>query len=589
MKHKKILTLSILAILILAITAACLPNQITLGQTSFLGPLNISGNHSAAQPALVFESDTDTGFYHSNPDEVSFSANGAQKLILAESSTSILNDLTVSGNNVTLPAGSVAKSAIAAGTVNMGSWISVCANNCDYSTISAAIAGATAGDTILIASGTYAEELTINKDLRLIGSHRDSVVIGSNTDPSPTITVTNKVYISNLSIIGGERSGSEGVVQVNPGTPQLTLDHVTITPGAATNNSGAHGVSITAGTNKIYNSQIIGGDEGTGGAAGWAVNVTGGTVEIHQSQLTGGYARGNNDGMPALLSSSTSSVPSVVVYDSTLRGSDRAVGVNPGSAVQVDNGSVEIYNSTLITPFDDITASTPTVRAFTVSASDYVRIDNSRIIGPNHGVHVIGNRIIELNNDYIHVFHATAPAINAASGATLKISSTYFDMDGTPSQGVIDCNANGPVYAFNTISNASPLIDPACGNNSPTNNFAISAIHDNTSAEAAVTIGVLPKNAIVTDVTYAVITDWNDTLGATVNCGTASDPDAFVATVSINGIGDGTIYRTGDAGLPAASTLIQTSATETVSCQVAETADNASEGSARLTVYYSLP
>ncbi|GAA3744942.1 hypothetical protein GCM10022239_20670 [Leifsonia bigeumensis] len=67
-------------------------------------------------------------------------------------------------------------SALTAGLLALGagparaaeSW-TVCASGCDYTTISAAVSGAAAGDTIVVQAGTYAESIVIDKSLTILG------------------------------------------------------------------------------------------------------------------------------------------------------------------------------------------------------------------------------------------------------------------------------------------------------------------------------------------------------------------------------------------------------------------------------------
>ncbi len=52
----------------------------------------------------------------------------------------------------------------------------------DYPTIQAAINGASEGDEVFVRSGTYSEDLTINKALSLVGENKYStIVVGNGT------------------------------------------------------------------------------------------------------------------------------------------------------------------------------------------------------------------------------------------------------------------------------------------------------------------------------------------------------------------------------------------------------------------------
>lgn len=77
----------------------------------------------------------------------------------------------------------------------------------DYQTIQAAINAAQAGDVILIAPGTYKENLTIRKSIELRGADAGVIIDGSRSRSAPTILIqrTRDVIIQNLEITGGRR------------------------------------------------------------------------------------------------------------------------------------------------------------------------------------------------------------------------------------------------------------------------------------------------------------------------------------------------------------------------------------------------
>lgn len=64
-----------------------------------------------------------------------------------------------------------------------------------YTTITAAVNAASAGDTINVASGTYAEQVHITKPLSLIGANRENTIISANGH-------SNGIYVDGLSAPG---------------------------------------------------------------------------------------------------------------------------------------------------------------------------------------------------------------------------------------------------------------------------------------------------------------------------------------------------------------------------------------------------
>src|SRR5712664_3363414 len=73
----------------------------------------------------------------------------------------------------------------------------------DYLTIQMAINAASPGDTIIVNSATYQENLVIGKSLNLTGVSASSTIInGTNSGPGITIANTTSVIVSGFTIRG---------------------------------------------------------------------------------------------------------------------------------------------------------------------------------------------------------------------------------------------------------------------------------------------------------------------------------------------------------------------------------------------------
>ncbi len=98
----------------------------------------------------------------------------------------------------------VAMMAFGLYSLTKASTVTVCSDGCDYTTISAAIAGASASDIITVSAGTYAEDLTIDKVLTITGSGSDEVTLDLSgvAGSGVTISTLDGINMSGMTITG---------------------------------------------------------------------------------------------------------------------------------------------------------------------------------------------------------------------------------------------------------------------------------------------------------------------------------------------------------------------------------------------------
>lgn len=172
--------------------------------------------------------------------------------------------------------------------------------NADYTTVTLALAGAAAGDTILIGAGTYTEHLTVTKAVTLRGLGVDKTTITSTdglTVGTRAICSFENLTINNTGNAGGGggayNSKQRTVIVNDDGNDggNVTFDNVRINC-TTTNANGSHALEITGGaganTIKLINDVVVTTSNSNGASTtDYGVLIDTCTVEIIGGKITG--------------------------------------------------------------------------------------------------------------------------------------------------------------------------------------------------------------------------------------------------------------------------------------------------------------
>ncbi|HVW90625.1 MAG TPA: hypothetical protein VHC01_14270, partial [Gaiellaceae bacterium] len=117
--------------------------------------------------------------------------------------------------------------ALAAGigltAARAGSTFNVCTSGCPYTSIQAAVTAASAGDTIEVGAGTYAESVTVGKSLTILGAQAGNDARSRTGSES---TVSSFHVTSSNVVIDGFTLDNAGVQLNVDGTSGPTLSGV---------------------------------------------------------------------------------------------------------------------------------------------------------------------------------------------------------------------------------------------------------------------------------------------------------------------------------------------------------------------------
>nr|WP_319374367.1 CARDB domain-containing protein [uncultured Methanobacterium sp.] len=141
-------------------------------------------------------------------------------------------------------------------------------------TIQIAINNVDEGGTINVASGTYNEHLSINKNLNLVGEDPETTIIdGTNSGQVINVAALSNVNISNFTLKNGTSTEGGGIYSL----ATLNINNCIITGNNASNGGGI----FAAGTTTVNNSVISGNTADYGGGITYGWN----TLTVRYSKL----------------------------------------------------------------------------------------------------------------------------------------------------------------------------------------------------------------------------------------------------------------------------------------------------------------
>ena len=335
-------------------------------------------------------------------------------------------------------------------------------------TIGAAIAKSGAGDTVVVAAGTYGEGLTIAHDLTLQGAGAGQTVIdGSNNtgNSGSVVAVTATVEIAQVTIQGGHAATYGGGID-NAGTLAL-IDSTVVNNSTAFIGGGIFNDSNAMLT--IENSAIGGNSAATGAAPYGGGIYNTGAMTLTASAVSGNNAGGNGGGI-------YNDGSSVTLIASTV--SDNTAGAGSANGQAGHGGGIETGASTLTLVNSTVSGNSATRSGGGIGeGGDFgtVASYNSTISGNSAlnggGVFVGGGVTANLANTIVAA--NTNPAVPNASGPDCQgtLTSQDYNLLGNNS-GCTLVNAAGAGAPGDQIGTPAqpinPLLGPLQNNGGPT-------------------------------------------------------------------------------------------------------------------------
>ncbi len=362
-----------------------------------------------------------------------------------------------------------------------------------YNTITAAITAATAGDTIQVCAGTYAENLAINKSLTLLGPNEsvaalsgtsrsaEAIVGANNTANRVSITGASTVEIAGFTFVGtATGTGSPGISVAGGGSGTIRnnwFDSLANPSGSSFSNADIYIQNGNAGTYTISGNRFdgpTGTDPGDGPYSYSAINpwylddvtITGNRIENYpfsgmqlegtkKATITGNYVK--NVAANGIQIANGASVGPMLVNGNT-----------------VDHASAAYESYYTPSPIDaDYCWAGIRIWQSNTSAAGVTEVSNNKIINTPARCGAIGltgrsvqtvakienNSIDNTNSDGLVWINYAARAVETTSNvATIRLWSEPSDI--TVGGSVVVTGLGAPFDGTHTVTATGTWLDP---------------------------------------------------------------------------------------------------------------------------------
>jgi hypothetical protein len=320
------------------------------------------------------------------------------------------------------------------------------------SSIATAIANATAGDTLILAAGTYTitSAITINKALTIRGQGRGRTFIYTTSAAQILLVNSSNVVVSDM-LLHGVYSGAvetRGIANSAGPWSGVLIDRVNVVAYGSTGEMvgfslGANNATVrdcdvlveqgATGTQSVYGIQVsgssvwdntaniirsniraFGNDRFAFGVGSYRTNTTTTTINIYDCDIYGGSNGGTAYGRGLDLRGDSGAAPYANVYGGRVYG--HSVDVN-GNSAATDPGKIRLFNTVLYGP-TNITTTQGIVSSGTAWSSGgrfYGNIPYQILVG----THVASTNTLRIYTDTGYTAH-----VKTASGSGLEIAHT---------------------------------------------------------------------------------------------------------------------------------------------------------------------